>query len=89
MKTLALAALVALLAGSATPPGKVEYDVEKGLVTFDHAAHVARREKCRTCHGDGTARKLELGKRRAHTLCVGCHAAGRAGPKACGECHEE
>lgn len=78
--TLALAALP-------TPPTRVKYVVDKGDVTFDHAAHVGRREKCRTCHGDGPVQKVALGKQKAHALCLGCHAVGRAGPKACGDCH--
>lgn len=84
-----LAATVIALAGVAMPepPAQVKYVAERGDVTFDHAAHLARREACKTCHGDGPVRKLELGKQRAHALCVGCHAARRAGPKGCYDCH--
>jgi predicted CXXCH cytochrome family protein len=78
--------LAAALAALSTPPTQVKYVVDKGDVTFDHAAHVGRRETCRTCHGDGPAQKVALGKDRAHVLCVGCHAS-RTGPKACGGCH--
>lgn len=89
MLALALTTFLSLAVGMPTPPGTVEYDVERGVVTFDHAAHVGRRESCRTCHGDGPARKVELGKKKAHELCLGCHALGGAGPKGCDECHEE
>ncbi len=82
-------ALSFALAAMPTPPEKVKYAAEKGDVTFDHAAHVARRQACRTCHGDGPAQKVELGKKKAHALCLGCHAIGRAGPKACTECHHD
>ncbi|HEY6099493.1 MAG TPA: cytochrome c3 family protein [Anaeromyxobacter sp.] len=86
MQALLIAA--ALLAMPA-PPGRVKYAAERGDVPFDHAAHVARREQCRSCHGDGPARKIALGKKRAHELCVGCHALGRAGPRGCTECHAD
>lgn len=79
--------LAAALAALPVPPTQVKYVVAKGDVTFDHAAHMARRERCRTCHGDGPVRKVALGKDRAHVLCVGCHASSRAGPKSCGGCH--
>lgn len=81
--------VAAALLAMPEPPGKVRYPAAKGEVTFDHAAHVARREGCRSCHGDGVARKIELGKKRAHELCVGCHALGRAGPRGCTECHAD
>jgi hypothetical protein len=84
---IALFLALAAVAGAAQPPGKVKYTLDKGDVTFDHAAHTGRREKCQTCHGDGLARKVELDKKSAHTLCVGCHLRLRSGPKACGECH--
>lgn len=85
-----LAIVVALsLSAMPEPPGRVKYVASKGDVTFDHAAHVARRERCRTCHGDGPARKVELERKTAHLLCVGCHAEKRAGPKACSECHDD
>lgn len=80
-------ALALALAALPTPPAQVKYVLDRGDVTFDHAAHLARREKCRTCHGDGPVKKVALGKRKAHVLCVGCHAAGQKGPKACGDCH--
>ena len=80
-----LSALVA--AGMPEAPKKVKYTLEKGDVTFDHAGHVSRREKCRSCHGDGPVRKIELVRKSAHLLCVGCHLRVKAGPKACTECH--
>ncbi len=87
-QSLVTALVVALaLAAIPTPPQQVKYAVERGDVTFDHAAHVARREKCRSCHGDGPVQKIALGKKKAHVMCVGCHAAERAGPKSCDACH--
>lgn len=70
-------------------PGRVKFTSEKGDVTFDHGAHIARRETCKSCHGDGPARKVELGNKKAHVLCVGCHLARNAGPKACTQCHDD
>jgi predicted CXXCH cytochrome family protein len=87
---IVLASLVALSAGALPqPPTKVKYVASKGDVTFDHAAHVARRETCRTCHGEGPARKIELEKKSAHALCLGCHAQKRSGPRGCTECHDD
>jgi hypothetical protein len=81
--------LIALAVAAGLPPAptKVKYTVDKGDVTFDHAAHVGRRERCRTCHGEGIVQKVPLDKQSAHTLCIGCHLRLRTGPKACLECH--
>ncbi len=89
--TALVVALLALSPGALRePPARVKYPAEsKGEVTFDHAAHLARREKCRTCHGDGPVQKVEMDKKRAHSLCLGCHASKHKGPVACGGCHEE
>jgi predicted CXXCH cytochrome family protein len=82
--------LVALTSGAMPDaPTRVKYTTAKGDVTFDHAAHVARRETCRSCHTDaGPVRKIELGNKKAHVLCVGCHLGRKAGPKACTQCHD-
>lgn len=89
MTALAAAiAAVALAAGMPEAPTRVRYTLDKGDVVFDHAAHVARRETCRSCHGEGPVRKVELDKKAAHVLCVGCHLSRKAGPKACTQCHD-
>jgi hypothetical protein len=88
MNAVFAAILVAFAAGALPEaPQKVKYTLDKGDVTFDHAAHVARREPCRTCHGGGPVQKIELEHKSAHTLCVGCHLRLQTGPKACGACH--
>ena len=80
--------VIALVAGGMPEaPTKVKYTLDRGDVTFDHGAHTARREKCKTCHGDGAIRKIDLDKKSAHALCLGCHLKLRTGPKACGGCH--
>jgi hypothetical protein len=85
-----LATLLAVAAGSLPePPRRVKYVVEKGDVVFDHAAHVARRETCASCHGEGAVRKVEVDRRFGHVTCVGCHAIRRAGPKGCTGCHDD
>jgi flavoprotein len=87
---IVLASLVALSAGAMPePPTRVKYVASKGDVTFDHAAHVSRREACRSCHGDGPARKIELERKTAHLMCMGCHLEKRIGPKGCTECHDD
>ena len=89
MTVVAASILVALAAaGMPEAPTRVKYTLErKGDVTFDHAGHVSRRETCRTCHGEGPVRKIELDQKSAHVLCVGCHLQKKVGPKACTECH--
>lgn len=88
MTGFVLASLAALsIAAMPEPPTRVKYTASKGDVTFDHAAHVARRETCRRCHGDGPARKIEMEKKTAHLLCLGCHLEKKVGPKGCTECH--
>ncbi len=90
MIALAASIVVALgVGGLPNAPGRVKYTTQKGDVVFDHAAHVARRESCRTCHGDGSVQKVGLDKKSAHALCVGCHLRQGAGPKACMQCHDD
>lgn len=93
LRVVAVAAsiLVALSTGAMPEaPTRVKYTTTKGDVTFDHAAHVARRETCRACHTDpGPVRKIELEHKKAHVLCVGCHLSRKAGPKACSQCHDD
>ncbi len=85
---LAFVVVLALATGAMPePPKQVRYPVKRGEVIFDHAAHLARREKCRTCHGDRAATKLGLDKTRAHNLCLGCHWGKKQGPKTCTGCH--
>lgn len=58
-----------------------------GTVTIDHRAHLARRAKCKTCHGPGPVSKLEYTPKVAHARCVGCHQEQAKGPTACQGCH--
>ncbi len=87
--TLIAMIVSALTLGMPEPPTTVKYAAERGEVTFDHAAHLSRREKCRTCHGDGAVVKVEMNKQKAHELCLGCHGLKRKGPTGCTGCHEE
>jgi predicted CXXCH cytochrome family protein len=84
---IAMIVTLTALVGMPPAPGVVKYEVPRGTVTFDHPKHLEGRQ-CRDCH-DGPARKMVVDKQSAHTLCVGCHAARRAGPKACSGCHVE
>jgi hypothetical protein len=88
----ALASILVALTSAAMPeaPTRVKYTTKKGDVTFDHAAHVARRETCKSCHTDpGPVSKIELDHKKAHVFCVGCHLERKAGPKACSRCHDD
>jgi hypothetical protein len=87
---LVLTTFVALATGALAPaPERVKYVTTKGDVTFDHRAHTGRREACKTCHVAGPIRKVELDKKSAHALCLGCHLTKRVGPKGCTECHDD
>lgn len=71
-----------------TPPGKVVLETKTyGTVTVDHAAHLARRTACRSCHGDGPVSKIGFTPRQAHETCRGCHADMKRGPVDCRGCH--
>ncbi len=87
---LALGAIVAIAAGQLPPPpGRAVFRTRSfGDVTLDHAAHLARRAPCRSCHGDGPIKKVEqLGKERGHEVCRGCHVELDRGPIKCLGCH--
>lgn len=87
---LAIGALVAVGAGSLpSPPQRAVFHTRVfGEVTLDHAAHLARRTPCRSCHGEGPVKKVEhLGAARAHEVCRGCHQELARGPTGCRDCH--
>lgn len=81
--------LIVVASGMAPAPQRVKYTSRKGDVTFDHAAHMARREGCKSCHGAGPARKIAFDTKKAHVFCVGCHLNRKVGPKACTKCHDD
>lgn len=71
-----------------TPPKKVVLQTKTyGTVTVDHAAHLARRTACRSCHGDGPVGKIAFTPRQAHDTCRACHVDLKAGPTDCRGCH--
>jgi hypothetical protein len=71
-----------------TPPGKVVLETKTyGTVTVDHAAHLARRTACRSCHGDGPVSKIGFTPRQAHDTCRSCHVDMQRGPTDCRGCH--
>lgn len=89
MKRLLVAAL--LITFAVTPAFAADTVVLKaknGDVTFNHKKHSESME-CKTCHGEGTPGKIELGKDKAHALCKKCHEDKKAGPTKCGECHKK
>lgn len=76
---------------AAAIPASVVLEAKMGKVTLPHQKHADMME-CATCHGDATPGKLELGKDKAHALCMGCHkekeaAKAPAGPTKCAGCH--
>jgi hypothetical protein len=59
-----------------------------GSVTVNHAAHLARRAACKSCHGPGPVQKLgRLSAADAHGRCRGCHEEIARGPTDCRGCH--
>ncbi len=56
---------------------------------FSHKAHLARKAKCSTCHGNFTEQKVTLASRdQLPTMktCLGCHD-GKTAPSRCTTCH--
>ncbi len=55
---------------------------------FSHRAHVARGQRCESCHASvrrvGLATRLELPAMRS---CLACHRAGGGAPDRCATCH--
>lgn len=70
------------------PPSKVVRTTKTyGTVTLDHAAHLARKISCKSCHGSGAVTKIEFTPRLAHETCRSCHVQLAKGPTDCRGCH--
>jgi len=69
------------------PAAPATLPAKNGNVTFQHKTHAA--VKCDVCHGAGAPAKMELGKDKAHGLCVECHKKEAKGPQKCAECHKK
>ncbi|ABC81662.1 cytochrome c3 family protein [Anaeromyxobacter dehalogenans] len=70
------------------PPSKVVRTTKTyGTVTLDHAAHLARKISCKSCHGNGAVTKIEFTPRQAHDTCRSCHVQLAKGPTDCRGCH--
>lgn len=95
MKTIlsaivAAAFLVTASTAMAAPPETVVLKAKDGNVTFNHKLHM--KQGCKNCHGAGAPAKIELGKDKAHKLCIDCHtekAKGPADAKKCDGCHKK
>lgn len=89
LTSIAQLAITAGLLAVAPMPDQVELETKSfGTVRLDHAAHVARRVACASCHGPGTPAKLgRLAPRDAHARCVTCHKEAKKGPTSCRQCH--
>lgn len=71
-----------------TPPDKVVLKTSYyGTVTVDHTAHLARKARCRDCHGPGPVTAIEFTPKLAHDRCRGCHTEIKKGPTDCKGCH--
>ncbi|ACL65414.1 conserved hypothetical protein [Anaeromyxobacter dehalogenans 2CP-1] len=70
------------------PPSKVVRTTKTyGTVTLDHAAHLARKISCKSCHGNGAVTKIVFTPRQAHETCRSCHVQIAKGPTDCRGCH--
>jgi hypothetical protein len=70
------------------PPDKVVLKTSYyGTVTVDHTAHLARKARCRDCHGAGPVTNISFTPKLAHERCRGCHAEAQKGPTDCKGCH--
>lgn len=72
---------------AAAPTGPTVLKAKNGDVTFEHAKHA--KLDCTKCHADAKGGKIELGKDKAHALCLECHKAEAKGPAKCAECHKK
>ena len=71
MKALLLAAA---LAAMPVPPTQVRYVVDKGDVTFDHAAHLPRvNGDCKRCHAQQPEAGATSYQWPAMAACTSCH----------------
>jgi len=72
---------------AAAPTAPTVLKAKNGNVTFEHAKHAPL--DCTKCHADAKGGKMELGKDKAHGLCLECHKSGGKGPAKCAECHKK
>jgi len=72
---------------AAAPTGPTVLKAKNGDVTFEHAKH--EKLDCTKCHADAKGGKMELGKDKAHALCLECHKTNAKGPTKCAECHKK
>jgi predicted CXXCH cytochrome family protein len=88
LATFVAAALLAVAAVAADAPATPStLEAKNGNVTFNHKTHAA--QKCDVCHPGGAGGKMELGKDKAHALCIECHKTEAKGPAKCAECHKK
>ena len=90
MASAIVVVVAAALAGALPPPPTQVVLTGRGSfgeVHFDHAAHLARRISCASCHGPGPVHKPELTPATAHATCRACHAREQRGPTSCRDCH--
>jgi predicted CXXCH cytochrome family protein len=90
--SLLTAAVAALLVSGVAiaadaPAAAITLPAKNGNVSFEHKTHKA--VKCEKCHADAKGGKMELGKDKAHALCVECHKAEAKGPTKCTDCHKK
>lgn len=68
-------------------PETLVIENKNGNVTLPHAQH-GEKYGCSACHGDAAPGPFELGKKKAHTMCKGCHKE-KGGPVKCSGCHKK
>ncbi len=69
-----------------TAPVNIILDNKKGKITFPHKQHSDKFD-CSACHVTKTPGPFEIGKKKGHALCKGCHNLKKTGPIKCNGCH--
>jgi thioredoxin-related protein len=73
----------------------IDFKSEKGDVYFNHDTHllIMENDSCLPCHKTTSPTKkntiTQLGQRKAHYFCKGCHKNNGRGPTECHECHKQ
>ena len=86
MLAVASALVVAVASALPPPPTIVEMPNRRGTVKLDHPAHLARRARCKTCHGEGRVSKIQFTREWGHSVCLECHVERQASTR-CDTCH--
>ncbi|HEY6873164.1 MAG TPA: cytochrome c3 family protein [Geobacteraceae bacterium] len=74
---------------SAKGPEVIKFQMGDRTLPFKHWLHQKKIKgnNCLICHPDKIGKIPDLGKDKAHALCLPCHEVMNKGPAACKFCH--